>query len=71
MPQVQQERRGDRINGEALELLKDPSTPYWAQMAIRSAMSSDCVDAANTFTVLAQVFNRRCEALLGPGGWEK
>lgn len=70
MPQPQHERRDDRINGEALELMENESTPYWAQAVIRTALSKDCVDAANTFQVLAQVFNRRCEAIIGKGGWE-
>ena len=70
MPQSQPEKREDRINAEVLELLNGSDTPYWAQQAIRSALAADCVDAANTFQVLAQAFNRRCEAIIGPGGWE-
>ena len=44
--------------------LHDPSTPRWAKVVIREAMKVDAVDAANVLKVLAELFERRCSAIL-------
>jgi hypothetical protein len=57
-------------NTEVLEFIEDRATPFWMRHVAEQALSKDCVDVANGFTVLAQMFNRRCTALIGPGGWK-
>lgn len=41
------------------ELLQDPSTPFWAQDLIKTALTKDPVDAANVLEVVAQAFVAR------------
>lgn len=45
------------------ELLRDPSTPFWAADVIRVALEKDCVDAANVLSVLADAFRTRLKRL--------
>lgn len=49
------------------QLLRDPSTPFWAADVIRVALSKDPVDATGVFEVLARSFSARADQILKQG----
>ena len=50
-----------------IEVLHDPSTPYWLSRALTDALERDPVKAANEAEVLAAVLRRRADELLRAG----
>jgi hypothetical protein len=46
------------------EILADPASSVWLQMALTMALRRDCVDAANDAAVLAEVLQARADKIL-------
>lgn len=52
-------------NAKVHRLMEDKALPFLIRHAAESALSHDCVEAANGFRLLADVFATRAEALTG------
>lgn len=46
------------------EVLSDPTASLWLETALRSALRSDPVDAANDSEILGRLLERRCTEIL-------
>jgi hypothetical protein len=57
------------INQVIANIMDSPSTSTWLRNALRSALSRDCVDAANDAELLATLLRKRTDYILG-SSWE-
>jgi len=46
------------------EVLRDPAASLWLRNALRAALVSDPVDAANDAEILARLLDRRCRSMI-------
>ena len=53
------------VDDEISAVVGSLSTTYWLRQALQSALTRDCVDAANDAEQLSDLLSRRCEQLSG------
>ena len=53
-----------QIDAKIDTVLTSQEASDWLKQMLRTAISRDCVDAANDADVLAELLSQRCEAML-------
>lgn len=53
------------VDDEINEVVGSSSTTHWLRQALQSALTRDCVDAANDAEHLSDLLSRRCVQMFG------
>nr|WP_244664608.1 hypothetical protein [Xanthomonas phaseoli] len=54
-----------QVEAEINAVIAAPTTSRWLKAALADALHRDCVDAAHDAELLADLWGRRCDSILG------
>ena len=47
-----------------IQLMHDPSTPFWARRVISEALDKDPIEAAQVLSLISELFSERADSII-------